>query len=295
MTPGIYPNIAAREYFAEPCPAPALTCSTIKTLLYRTAAEAAYEHPALNPGNPEAESTAAKRFGDVAHQLALGKGRGYAIGEYDAWMSKDAKQFKQDAIDAGLTPIVRKKFDEAASAAGVMRGRIETTLAELNDGVVPDYQTEVVFIWREETPPGLIWCRAMADVWCDELGIILDPKFSARLSPGVFENHAAAMAWDLQADWYLRGMTAIFPERAGRLRFINLIVNPKPPHISRAMEADEATLYSCRMMIEPTINRFGQYLAANDWPGYPRGVETWTARSWTLAERATRSVTEEPE
>lgn len=293
MKPGVYPPITGREYFAEPCPRPALTCSTIKTLLYRTAAEAAYEHPAITPDSEAAKSTAAKRFGDVAHQLALGRGRGYAIGEYDAWQSKEAKAFRDAAIANGLTPIKRKEFDAAETSAKVMKAKIERTLGAIAGGNCPDYETEVVFAWQEKTKAGLIWCRGMADVWCESLGVILDPKFSPVISDGAFEAHAVSMGWDVQDAWYRRGIGKLLPDLAGRLRFINLVVSPKPPNISRAREADEATRYSCELLINMAIERFGSCLYANDWPGYPDSIEPWTAKSWTLSERSARAATEE--
>ena len=77
--------------------------------------------------------------------------------------------------------------------------------------------------------------------------------------------------------------------RAGLwLRFINLLVNPDPPHVSRAREADQATLYSCELDIERAITRFAACLKAGKWPGYPKAIEPWTAKPWTMAERAAR-------
>lgn len=286
ITPGFHPQITAREYFAEPCPAPALTCSTIKALAYRTAAEAAYEHGGISPNSPAAKSTAVKRFGDVAHQLALGKGRGYAIGEYDAWMSKEAKAFKAEAEDAGLTPIKRKEYDAALASSTIMRDRIEHVLCMIGGTTSPPpYETELVFIWREDTPSGPIWCRGMSDLWCESLAIIDDPKFSPVLSNGAFETHAVKMGWDLQDAWYRRGIETIRPDLAGRVRFINTLVSPKPPHVSRNREADEATTYTVTPIIERAIKRFGACLAANEWTGYPTTIEPWTAKSYTMTER----------
>lgn len=285
--PGFHPTITAREYFAEPCPAPALTASGIKTLLGKTAAEFAYQHPLLNPDGDFDVSTAAKRFGDVAHQLALGKGRGYAVGDYPTWGSKDAKTFKEDAEDRGLTPVKRAEFETAVAAAKVMKAKIVEMLASLaSTTTTPPYTTETVIIWQEQTRHGMIWCRAMLDCWCEPLGVILDPKFSKQLRDGVFENHATNMGWDFQTSWYLRGASALLPERAGRLRFLNLLVHPDAPHVSRAREADEATRYSAQVEIERAIDMFAGHLKAGAWPGYTREIEPWSAKPGTLAQRA---------
>jgi hypothetical protein len=247
------------------------------------------------PDSPAATSSAVKRFGDVAHQLALGKGRGYAVGEYDAWASKEAKAFKAEAESAGLTPIKRKDFDAAKVSAAIMRGQIERTLTILGGGRLPTYQTEVVFTWQEQTSRGLIWCRGMADVWCEELGVILDPKFTKVLSDGAWENHAVKMGWDIQDVWYRRGIEAILPERAGRIRFINPLVYPAAPFVGRIREADEATTHSLRPMINDTIEHFAACLYGNFWPGYSDLIEPWSARGWTLAERMAKAADEDLE
>jgi hypothetical protein len=284
--PGVYLDITPEEYFGNLTPERALSASGVKTLLTATPAEF---HA------PPKKSNAAQRRGDVSHQLALGKGRGYAFGEYAAWNSNDAKKFKADAEAAGLTPVKAHEFAECERQADVMRVRIEQTLADLNGGVLPEYQTEAVMVWREETAAGPIWCKLMADVWCASLGIILDPKFTSRLGDGVFEAHATAMGWDIQAAWYQRGATVLHPEMAGRIRFANLCVHPDPPHVSRAREADEATRYSCETEIDRAKEIFGRCLYADEWPGYPRGIEPWTARARTINERMTRAAMEDAE
>lgn len=286
--PGVYPAITSTQYFAEPCPAPALTCSTIKTLLYRTAAEAHYEHPALGGG--KSADTAEKRFGDVAHQIALGKGRGYAICEFDNWMTKASKEAREEALANGLTPITRPAFEAASRSGAVMRQTFERYLASRNGGKVPKYETEVVFAWIEETPYGPIWCRMMADVWCESLGVLGDPKFTKVLRDGPFEGHAVKMGWDLQDGWYRRGVEKLFPKRAGRIEFHNFLVHPEPPHVYRVRYADEATRTSLRPIIQDEIHHFAACLYEKFWPGYVGHSEPWTAKGFTFADRAVAAL-----
>lgn len=290
--PGIYHDITPTQYFGNLTPERALSASGVKTLLSATPAEF---HA------PPKKDSAVMRRGDVSHQLALGKGKGYAVGDYATWGSKGAPLFKADAEAAGLTPIKVAEFEECRRQAEVMRTLIEQTLTDLNGGVevvrddvrikehsLTRYHTETVMVWREETAAGPIWCKLMADVWCPALDIILDPKFTARLSDGVFENHATAMGWDLQDSWYRRGARAVTD--SDRTRFANLCVHPDAPNVNRAREADEATRSSCEVEIDRAKEIFGRCLYANDWPGYPRGIEPWTAKAWTINERMTRAA-----
>ncbi len=291
MKPGFHPTITAREYFAEPCPAPALTASGIKTLLRATPAEFAYAHPAITPDSPEAASDAAKRFGNVAHELALGKGRGYAVGDYPTWASNDAKAFKKDAEERGQVPVKRAEFELADTVAKIMKTDIGELITSLGGDV---YQTELVIAWQEQTRHGPIWCRAMMDVWADDLGIIVDPKFTKQLGDGVFEAHACSMSWDFQAGWYLRGIATIRPELAGRTRFITLPISPNPPHVSRWREADQATLHALQPEIEKAVDLFSSCLHAGgpvgQWPGYPRQIERWSAPPWVERRRIEAAI-----
>ena len=49
--PGFHPQLTCEDYFAEPCPSPALTNSGVRTLLNACPARSAFEHPAI--GQPE--------------------------------------------------------------------------------------------------------------------------------------------------------------------------------------------------------------------------------------------------
>lgn len=280
MIPGLYADITPLQYFAECCPAPALTNSGIGHLLDETPADFAYNHPRLNPDPQIIQANAAMRLGDVVHQLALDKGRGYAVGDYPDWRTNAARQFRDDAIANGATPITAPEYARCAAMAAIIKARITAELADIAavrgvaipEGGVP-YQTEVVICWQEETELGPIWCRGMIDVWCE----ILLVGFDLKVTKGLHKRVRSFMengGWDRQVVWYERGLNAIFPAYAGRIRFADLMVHPKPPHTYRAVAIDKAW----RSAIEPDIQRairlFSGCLAANVWPSYPRGIET---------------------
>lgn len=290
--PGLYPEITCAEYFADDLtPERALSSSGVKALITKTPAEYRY---AIQ------KETAAMRMGDVCHQLALGKGAGIAVGEFDAWRSGDAKAFKSNAEARGLTPIIRAKYEEAAALAEIMVNDIKFALTAIGKDLglrEPaggwEYQTEVVFAWQEQTPLGPIWCRGMADVWCEELLTVLDPKFTKIMHDGAVEKHAAAMGWDIQSTFYRRGLEEIMPEHAGRLRFINLLISPDAPFLSRSVAIDEAWRTSCAVEINRAIGIFSRCVKDDKWPGFPEGVQTISAASWLIAQRMEAELMEE--
>lgn len=286
--PGIYPDITPIQYFAEPCPFPACTNSTIKTILAETPADARYEHAALNPDREVIAANAAMITGDVVHQLALGKGRGIAVGPFDAWMSKEAKAFKAKALEDGLTPITEGKYAEAQTMAAVVKARIEQTLEQIarKRGLPTpsEYQTEVVFAWVENTAYGPIWCRGMADIWCEELAFIGDPKITGALTNDRIQGHTHKQGWARQGAWYTRGFGAIIPELAGRLIFANILIKPKPPYTERCVSPMEAWRTAAERECEKGLNIFAHCLTSNRWPGYAEGIEMLEAPPWALRD-----------
>lgn len=271
----LIPDVDLEAYYADQLtPDPSLSNSGMKLLLNETPLDFAFNHPRLNPDAEAIAATVAQRRGDVVHQLALGKGRGYAIGEFADWRTGAAKAFRDEAIAEGLTPIKRADFDEAEIMAGVIRDRIKEAL----DGAA--YETEVAIIWQEQTSAGPIWCKGLMDVWCEELATILDPKTTARLYDGTVERHLLDMGWDRQASLYPHGVGMVRPELAGRVKFADLMVKPKPPFTSRLVGIDKAWEYSSIKQCQLAIERFGRCLYAGRWPGFGTSVDRLVMPSW---------------
>lgn len=299
-TPGFYPSITCEQYFLEPCPTPAFTNSGAKILLSQTPADFADNHPAIGEPAEEIDNTIAKRRGDLTHQLALGKGRGIQVCEFDSWRTNDAKAAKAAAITSGLTPCLPHEYGEALAMAILLQSRIRATLTHIGDerGLTEpkdgwQYETELVLAWTEIIDGQTIWCRGMLDVWCEQLGVILDPKITDRIYDGQIDAHRANMGWDMQEAFYKRGIETILPELAGRVRFGNLLMRPKAPHRARTVDSDEATRYSCQTEIERAMGIFAKCMKDNEWPDFGLGFHTRSAPSWKLRERMEREMMED--
>jgi hypothetical protein len=72
--PGIYLDMSAVDYFADPCPSPSLTQSVAKRLIDRSPLHAWTIHPRLNPAF-EADDPTKYDIGNIAHRLLLGRGK----------------------------------------------------------------------------------------------------------------------------------------------------------------------------------------------------------------------------
>lgn len=271
--PGFYPQLIPDDYFAEPCPAPALTNSGIGTLLASCPARFAFEHPALGDGSPERQSTAAQHRGSLVHRLALGKGADYAVIDAPDYRTKEAKVAKAEAEASGLIPVLADKLTEAQAMAAVISDQIEAVV----NGA--DYQTEVVIAWFR----GDRWCRAMLDVWCPSRALALDVKTCADASDDAVRR-AFARGYGRQEAWYRDGLTRLTGTDA---RFAFLFVESDPPHLSREATATEGMRTGSRMDCERGFSIFDRCMKAGEWPSYtPMQVEPtpWQVREWTEAE-----------
>jgi hypothetical protein len=279
----LIPGVDLVDYYADNigAPHPSLSNSLMQPLLDKTPRDAAFEHPRLNPehGLEKAKTTAALRRGDVVHQLALDRGRGYRIGNFKDWRTKTAKEFKEAAEEAGETPITRSAFEEAEIMAGIVKERIKRVL----DGAA--YDTEVAFLYEERTAAGPIWVRGLMDVYCEEKGLIVDPKVTGLLYDKVVGRQMVNMGWDRQLALYERGVGMIRPHLAGRVRARDLMINPDPPYTSRLVAPEKAWKYSSVKQAEEAMEIFGECLHSGRWPGFGDDVDYIPCPPWEAKRR----------
>lgn len=258
---GFYPQITCEQYFAEPCPAPALTNSGIRTLLASCPAKFAYEHPAIGQPEEQRASSAAQRLGNIVHRLALGKGSEYAVSPHDSYRSNEAKAWKAEVEAKGLIPVKQAELDQAEEMAARIREAIEQETRG------HPYETEVVIAWQRTVGDFTIWCRGMVDVWCAELGLALDVKTCADAGGKSIER-AFTNGYAGQDAWYRSGLEAITGEH-GRVRFGFLFVEKAKPFLGRFVETDEAFRWGAQQGNDHAAALFARCLKAGEWPGYP--------------------------
>lgn len=273
--PGIYPEIEADDHFADPTPLPSLRQSLIGDLLDRSAWHAAYSHRRLNPYGKADDSTRAAFIGSAVHRLALRKGQEISIIKYPDYRSATAREKRDEAVRNKRIPVLERDYLHSVDMADLVREAI----TDATEG--HPYMTEVPFYWLEQTPFGPCWCGGMVDVWCPALRLILDPKTSARPAvPASFGSEAQQNGYDVQAAFYPRGFGQIFPDLAGRIRFANLVVEKSEPAGIAILAPDESSRYIAERRCERAIHLWARCLAERSFPGYPRGVQSYSTPTW---------------
>lgn len=279
--PGMFFDMSPEDYFAEPCPAPALSNSGIRPLLFKSPEHFARRHPALGMREEEKRATAAMHRGSVVHRLALGSGKDYAIIEADDFRTKQAKADREDAIEAGLVPIKRSDFDKAQEQAATVRRHLDELL--MGQPFIP----EVVIAWQVETPHGTIWCRGMIDAWCPMLLKAVDLKSTTDASIDVITKKMAGDGYDTQDAFYCKGIGHIL-KKFGEISFATLFCETEPPFASQSVSINDAWKQSAWDLCEEAIDLFAKCLKQGRWPGYPRATQTIHPPEWLIHQRLGR-------
>ena len=149
--PGIY-RMPAAVYHADPAPEPSLSRSCAVTLLDRTPLHAWRSHPRLGAVGEDPKQRKLD-VGSVAHELLIGQGRGIHVittknpkGEpVEAYQSNAAKQERDEALAAGLTPVLQCDLARAEAMVDAVRVRLARIPGA--EGAFQDGIGEAVAVW----------------------------------------------------------------------------------------------------------------------------------------------------
>jgi hypothetical protein len=268
--PGIYTDIAAADYHADPCPAPSFTQSIGKVLLDKSPAHARLAHPSLCPPIPADEEdaekyVAAQVIGDAAHALLIGRGKTLAVADFDSWRGKDPQKFRADALAAGKIAILTKHM--ARAYAMVEAGRAQLTAIGLTSPFDPlTGNGEVVLAWQEDD----LWLRTMVDWLEQDHRLVVDYKSSGlSCAPHAVEDRPSVMGWDMQAAMHQRGLDALDPASAGRRKHLYINQENNPPYALTVILISEADLTMGRKKLAMAIDIWSRCMASGTWPAYP--------------------------
>lgn len=278
---GFHPDMKAAAYHADPAPEPSLSSSVAKTLLAHTPRHAYVVHPRLNP-DYEPDNDPKFSLGSVAHELLLSRGAGFIIVEADDWRGKEAKAKREEAHAAGLKALLAKDYARAMRLVEVAEDRLFAAGFKLDD-----MERELPYFWQDHKG---IWCRAMADAIDRKTFTVIDFKTT---SLGLTDENLARtidnLGYDLSAGHYIRGLTKLIPESAGRWRWLWLVAETAQPHEVRIIQADASTLEIGDRKAATAMVKWERCLRSGEWPGYSPdisigGIPDWAITRWTNRE-----------
>jgi hypothetical protein len=275
--PGIYTDIAAAVYHADPCPAPSLTQSVAKVLLERSPLHAWHAHPRLNPDYQHDDATKFD-IGNVAHKMLLGRGKEIVVLEdFDDWRTKDAKALREVAASEGKLAVLGKQAARADRMVNAARAQLE--LRGIRDLFGADGDSEVVLAWQE----GPVWLRQMADWLSDDRLIFADYKTTDEsAAPAAVARKMVNDGWHIQAAMGERGLTALGFDAA---KFLFVVQEATVPYALTVVEIGADALTMGRKMLDAAVLQWSRCMRADRFPGYPLDIVTpefpgWAEQQW---------------
>lgn len=269
------PGLFIDPLTTQPTDVPMLSPSTADLIIGKSPLHA-WHH---KWGGEEPEYTEATDIGTIAHSLILG-GADIVPVEADSWRTNAAKAQRDAARAEGKLPILVSKLEEVKDLVDHVSAYFlehEISLAGAREATV---------IWKERNLD--VWCKGKLDHWLAPG--ILDLKFVANAHPAACGKSAINYGYDIQAAAYTSAVETIFPELAGRVRFLFVFVETAAPYaitvgrpggVMRAL-GQAKWLRAC----ETWKRCLAEYGTAKPWPGYAEGVVELDAPKWAIDNEA---------
>lgn len=272
LGPGVYDDLLPEEYLNDPCEDPSLSSSIAKHLIQESALHARNEHGRLNP-NKEPIDSHQFRVGRAFHTMVLGKGNPIEVLDFADYRKDAAKSARDSLVSQGYTPLLKHQYENLVpmveSFKWQMRQRPDMAYAFA--GGVP----ERVYIWKEETRYGPVYCRMMVDWTPHSGGLVPDLKTTAAEA---FTQWGSRTMWDTGCDiqdaWYRRGFRAMGRD-VDALMFC--VTETSAPYGLMHHRIEPYSQDEADQMIGYAIELWAYCLHNNRWPGYPREM-AWQQR-----------------
>ena len=291
-TPGFYFDIAAADYFADPCPTPSLTQSIAKLLIERSPLHAWTAHPRLNP-DFEPDDSREFDVGNICHKLLIGRGKELVVlDQFDDWRTKEARALREAAAAEGRLAVLGKHYALADHIVGAAREQLALRhLAHLfNDGA-----GEVMTAWLDEMggpQPATLWCRQLIDWLTHDRATMVDYKTTREsAAPHMLARKMVNDGWDIQAAMAERGLRALDGYNSP-LRFLFVVQETEAPFALSVVELSESALTMGRKKLDVAFALWRRCIEENRWPGYPTEIVVPEYPAFAEAQWLDREQTE---
>lgn len=273
-------HMSEGEYHADPCDTPSLSQSIAHTLVSRSPFHAWRQHPRLG-GKPKAPN-GSMDFGSVVHAMLLGAGKEYVVlrapdgTEYEDLKTKAAQRVRDEARAAGKVPILAKTERDALALADVLRRRLADFDVELSG------RSEVTVLWQEKTKDGtLVPCRGRLDHWREDIATIYDLKIVRSAHPKACQSHLVGFGGDIQAAAYVSAMSRVYPDLAGRLRFVFLFCEAETGTVTPVVRGASMRDLGNRRW-KRAVETWARCVRTGTWPPYVTVTMPIEAPQWAL-------------
>lgn len=273
--PGVYDDLRAETYHADPVPGGSLSSTGARKLL-PPSCPALYRHWADNrqPANPDFD------FGHAAHLLVLGDGPPLVVVDADDWRTKAARAARDDAYEAGAVPLLAADHDRVQAMAAALRTHpVASALFRPEAG-----KPEQSLFWTD--PVTGTWRRARLD-WLPEPSagrtVLADYKTCRSAAPDHLQRAIHDYGYHQQAGFYLDGAVAL--DLAGPdAAFVFVFQEKTAPYLVTVAQVDALALQVGRYLNRQALDLYAECSRTGHWPGYSDDVELIPLPRWVEAQ-----------
>jgi len=281
--PGAY-DIPSEIYHLDPAPVPSLSRSTIKDLINRSAAHAAFNHPRLNPAYQPDDGGGKFDVGTASHSLILEGIDNVAVIEADDWRTKAAKELREKARGEGKTPLLPHQFEEVKKCVLRVEEQIYGCPELGIKNLMEDGAHELSFFWQE----GETWMRSRLDWLSHDRKLILDFKFTdMSVNPTDLSRYILNMGLDIQNVLYCRAGEMVFGIKP---KFVFVFCETSEPYICSFVGLPPDFLALGQSKIEYGAFLWQKCMRTGNWPAYENRVHYIDLPAWAITSWESKSI-----
>lgn len=267
-------DISHEDYIADKVGDISLSSGICKILLAKSPKHAWVAHPRLNP-HWKPDNDQKFSLGTAAHALLLeGADSKLCVIDAEDWRTKAAKEQRDEAYANRLTPILAKHHNAVKRMVTAAQEYIETTHLK---GVFQRGKPEQTIAWQEDG----ISLKMRVDWITDDRLIVLDYKTTEDASPEGFSRQISRMGYDIQEQFYKRGLAAHGVEN---VEFYFLAQEVEYPHLCSLHALHPAMQEYAAVKVQKAVDIWRQCMESGKWPGYPADVCYTVPNNWQMAE-----------
>ncbi|RMI47718.1 hypothetical protein EBO15_01340 [Actinomadura harenae] len=270
--PGVFDDVPADVYHADPVPGGSLSSSEARRLL-PPSCPALFRHYKDHP--EDRTTTAALDFGQAAHTLVLGDGPELVEVDADSYRTKAAQTQRDAARVAGAVPLLPRELETVRAMAKVLREH--PVAAKLLERGRPERS----LFWADETTGTR--CRARLDWQRDSRPgrrvIVPDYKTAVSAEPRAFGRSVLQHGYHVQAAWYLAAIQAL-GLGGDDSAFLFIVQEKTAPYVVTVCELDADALALGQALTRAAIDTYQRCEEDGRWPGYSDDIVHISLPPW---------------
>lgn len=279
-------EISADAYHADDVAAtPSLSASIAHILCSRSPAHAREAHPRLNLAFVREDKRTYDR-GVAAHALFLEGRDAVTVVDAPDWRTKDAREQRDAAYDAGRVPLLGHELGEVEAMVQALRYQTAPDSHSARPPLFDRGKAEVTLTFEIDG----VLCRARLDFLRDDHDAIDDLKTTSRNAhPDAYSRALFGVGGDVQAAFYTIAVEQLFGVTP---MFRWVVVETQPPYALSVISPGADVMVIGRKKVMCAVEVWRRCLSSGRWPAYRPDVAVAQLPAWEESRWLERELEE---